>query len=69
MHISIENENDREKRRQERDKIIFNVIKNLKISWWIKINLRKSQVLASVFLAVVVTFFFQLSKLINQKYL
>lgn len=41
VHISIENENDREKRRQERDKIIYSVIKNLNISWWKKINLKR----------------------------
>jgi len=40
VHVSIENENDREKRRQERDKIIYTVIMNLNISWWRKINLK-----------------------------
>jgi len=40
VHISIENENDREKRRQERDKIIYRVIKNLNIIWYKKINLK-----------------------------
>ncbi|TDW52722.1 hypothetical protein EV144_1011414 [Flavobacterium sp. 270] len=39
--ISIENESDREKRKQKRDKIIYTVIINLNISWWRKINLKK----------------------------
>lgn len=41
VHISIENEIDREKRRQERDKIIYAVIMNLKISWLRKIRLKQ----------------------------
>lgn len=45
VHVSIENEIDREKRRLERDKIIYAVIMNLNISWWKKINLK--QIIAS----------------------
>jgi len=41
VHVSIENENDREKRRQERDKVIYRVIMNLNIGWWKKIGLRQ----------------------------
>jgi hypothetical protein len=41
VHVSIENEDDREKRRQERDKIIYDVIINLNIGWWKKIGLRQ----------------------------
>ena|SRR6218665_1042538 len=41
VHISIENEIDRDKRRQERDKIIYAVIMNLKISWLRKIRLKQ----------------------------
>ena len=41
VHISIENETDREKRRQERDKIIYAVIMNLKISWLRKARLKQ----------------------------
>ena len=40
-HVSIENENDREMRRQERDKIIYTVIMNLNIGWWKKFRLRQ----------------------------
>ncbi|MCD0472508.1 hypothetical protein [Flavobacterium sp. JAS] len=40
-HVSIENENDREMRRQERDKIIYAVIMNLNIGWWKKFRLRQ----------------------------
>jgi hypothetical protein len=41
VHLSVENKDDREKRRKERDKIIYNVLKNLKIEWRKKICLKK----------------------------
>lgn len=41
VHVSIENESDRERRRQERDKIIYTIIMNLNIKWWKKICLKQ----------------------------
>lgn len=41
VRISIENEFDRDRRRKERNKIIYNVLKNLKIGWWKKLCLKR----------------------------
>ena len=40
IHLSIENKKDRKERRKERDKLIYDIMSNLKIGRWNKIKLQ-----------------------------
>ena len=40
IHLSVENKKDRKERRKERDKLIYDILINLKIGWWKKILLK-----------------------------
>jgi L-ribulose-5-phosphate 3-epimerase UlaE len=41
IHLSIDNKKDRKNRRKERDKLIYQIVNNLKIPWWKKFVLKR----------------------------
>jgi hypothetical protein len=41
IHLSIDDKKDRKTRRKERDKLIYEILNNLKIPWWKKIGLKR----------------------------
>lgn len=41
IHLVIDDKKDRKTRKKERDKLIYEIVNNLKIAWWKKIGLKR----------------------------